>query len=51
MTDKNSLIFSEAGPLNPLTDDIDDSTEARALHNERNASFYTHITTKRTGME
>ena len=28
MTDKNSLIFSEAGPLNPLTDDIDDSTEA-----------------------
>ena len=24
---------------------------ARALHNERNALFYTHITTKRTGME
>ena len=43
MTDKNSLIFSEAGPLNPLTDDIDDSTEA--LYQEQRATriiLYTH---------
>ena len=42
MTDKNSLIFSEAGPLNPLTDDIDDSTEARPGHNKQKTHHYLH---------